>query len=46
MFIISLRFRLLLEFWKTHYLKRGKDCSALEQVGIFFYYILEMRDER
>lgn len=23
--------RLLLEFWKTHYLKRGKDCSALEQ---------------
>lgn len=23
--------RLLLEFWKTHYLRRGKDCSALEQ---------------
>lgn len=23
----------LLEFWKTHYLKRGKDCSALEQVN-------------
>ncbi|XP_031558497.1 short transient receptor potential channel 4-associated protein-like isoform X2 [Actinia tenebrosa] len=23
--------RRLLEFWKTHYLKRGKDCSALEQ---------------
>ena len=24
-------FRTLLEFWKAHYLKRGKDCSALEQ---------------
>ncbi|XP_032219166.1 short transient receptor potential channel 4-associated protein isoform X2 [Nematostella vectensis] len=23
--------RRLLEFWKTHYLRRGKDCSALEQ---------------
>ncbi|XP_020916846.1 short transient receptor potential channel 4-associated protein-like [Exaiptasia diaphana] len=23
--------RHLLEFWKNHYLKRGKDCSALEQ---------------
>ena len=30
---VSFLFRRLLEFWKTHYLRRGKDCSALEQVS-------------
>lgn len=32
--------RLLLEFWKTHYLKRGKDCSALEQVRFLHLFWL------